>query len=77
MPFGRSRFISLNPLIDGTLAPGKPGIYYGARPGKLSRQVRNELSGYITPFKQHDLPIAPTFLLAAKGPDGPLAVAER
>ncbi|KAK7177953.1 hypothetical protein PSPO01_16002 [Paraphaeosphaeria sporulosa] len=70
-------FNHLDPLTDGTLKPGKPDVYYGARPEQLSREIRNELSGHIIPSTQHDLPMAPNFFLAAKGPDGSLAVAGR
>ncbi|KAH7021752.1 hypothetical protein B0J12DRAFT_705367 [Macrophomina phaseolina] len=44
---------------------------------QLSRKVRDELGGQIIPSTQHDLPVAPNFFLAAKGPDGSLAVAGR
>ncbi|KAL5400912.1 hypothetical protein PMIN03_011977 [Paraphaeosphaeria minitans] len=70
-------FTNLDPLTDGTLKPGNPDVYYGARPEQLSRQVRIELGGHITPSTQHDLPLVPNFFLAAKGPDGSLAVAGR
>jgi hypothetical protein len=70
-------FTNLDHLTDGTLVPGNPDIYYGARPEQLDRRVRKELSGHIIPSTQDDLPIAPNFLLAAKGPDGSLAVAGR
>ena len=70
-------FTNLEPLTDGTLKPGSPDVYYGARPEQLSRKARDELGGHITPSTQHDLPIAPNFFLAAKGPDGSLAVAGR
>jgi len=70
-------FTNLNHLMDGTLVPGNPDRYYGARPEQLDWRVRTELSGHIIPSTQHDLPIAPTFFLAAKGPDGSLAVAGR
>jgi hypothetical protein len=70
-------FTNLDHLTDGTLAPGNPDIYYGARPEQLNRRVRNELSGHIIPSTQDDLPIAPNFFLAAKGPDGSAAVAKR
>jgi len=70
-------FTNLNHLTDGTLVPGNPDRYYGARPEQLDRRVRTELSGHIIPSTQHNLPIAPTFFLAAKGPDGSLAVAGR
>lgn len=70
-------FTNLDHLTDGTLVPGNPDRYYGARPEQLNRQVRNKLSGHIIPSTQHDLPIAPNFFLAVKGPDGSAAVAAR
>ena len=70
-------FTNLDPLTDGTLVPGNPDIYYGARPEQLNRQVRDELSGNIIPSTQDDLPILPNFFLAVKGPDGSAAVAKR
>jgi hypothetical protein len=70
-------FTNLDHLTDGTLVPGNPDIYYGARHEQLDRRVRKELSGHIIPSTQDDLPIAPNFLLAAKGPDGSLAMAGR
>lgn len=70
-------FTNLNPLTDGTLKPGNPDVYYGARPEQLTRKICGELGGRIIPSTQHDLPIAPNFFLAVKGRDGSLAVAER
>ena len=70
-------FTNLDALTDGTLVPDNPDIYYGARPEQLDRRVRDELSGHIIPSIQDDSPIAPNFFLAAKGPDGSLAVAGR
>lgn len=70
-------FTKLDHLTDGTLVPGNPDLYYGARPEQLNRQVRDELSDKIIPSTQHDLPIVPNFFLAAKGPDGSIAVAGR
>jgi hypothetical protein len=70
-------FTNLDHLTDGTLVPGNPDRYYGARPEQLDRQVRNELSSHIIPSTQDDLPIAPNFFVAAKGPDGSIAVAGR
>ncbi|KAA6412265.1 MAG: hypothetical protein FRX48_04417 [Lasallia pustulata] len=70
-------FTNLDPLTDGTLVPGNPDIYYGARPEQLDQQVRDELGGHIIPSTQDDLPVAPNFFLAAKGPDGLLTVAGR
>ena len=70
-------FTNLDYLTDGTLSSAKPDLFYGARPEQLNRQIRNELSGRIVPSTQQDLPITPNFFLAAKGPDGSLAVAGR
>jgi hypothetical protein len=70
-------FRNLDHLTDGTLVPGNPDCYYGARPEQLDRRIRIELDGQVIPSTQHDLPIVPNFLLAAKGPDGLLAVARR
>ncbi|EED22704.1 conserved hypothetical protein [Talaromyces stipitatus ATCC 10500] len=74
---GGVTFGNFAPLTDGTLKPGNPDRYYGARPEQLRRDIRSELSGRIKPSTQDDLPILPNFLLAAKGPDGSLAVAGR
>ncbi|KAI0147294.1 hypothetical protein GGR57DRAFT_258624 [Xylariaceae sp. FL1272] len=74
---GQLRFTNLDHLTDGSLVPGNPDRYYGARPEQLHKQVRMELNGHIVPSSQHDLPIVPNFFLAVKGPDGSLAVAER
>jgi hypothetical protein len=46
-------------------------------PEQLDRRVRDELSGYIIPSTQEDIPIVPNFFLAVKGPDGSAAVAKR
>jgi hypothetical protein len=70
-------FTNLDPLTDGTLVPGNPDIYYGARPEQLNRRVRDDLSGGSIPSTQDDLPILPNFFLAVKGPDGSAAVAKR
>ncbi|MCJ1448908.1 MAG: hypothetical protein MMC23_009427 [Stictis urceolatum] len=75
---GSIPFNNLAPLItDANLVPGNPDIYYGARPGQLDRRIRDELSDQIIPSTQHDLPMAPNFFVAAKGPDGTPAVASR
>lgn len=74
---GKIPFANLDHLTDGTLVPGNPDLYYGARPEQLNWQVRDELSDQIIPSTQHDLPIVPNFFLAAKGPDGSIAVAGR
>ncbi|KAG8407370.1 hypothetical protein J3458_020849 [Metarhizium acridum] len=74
---GEIPFTNLDHLTDGTLVPGNPDLYYGARPEQLDRRIRRELSGQIVPSTQSDLPIAPNFFLEAKGPDGTLSVACR
>lgn len=70
-------FTNLAPITEDTLTAAKPDLYYGARPEQLNRRVRDEISGQIIPSTQDDLPIAPNFFLAAKGPDGAAAVAGR
>lgn len=59
------------------LTAAKPDLYCGACPEQLNRRVRDDLSSYIIPSTQDDLPITPNFFLAAKGPDGTAAVARR
>jgi hypothetical protein len=70
-------FNNLAPLTEDMLTAAKPDLYCGARPEQLNRRVRDDLSSYIIPSTQDDLPIAPNFFLAAKGPDGTAAVARR
>ncbi|TWU71291.1 hypothetical protein ED733_001670 [Metarhizium rileyi] len=74
---GELPFTNLEHLTDGTLVPGNPDLYYGARPEQLHRTIRQELNNYLVPSTQHDLPIVPNFLFQAKGPDGSLSVATR
>lgn len=74
---GEIPFTNLEHLTDGTLVPGNPDLYFGARPEQLKRAIRRELSNYVEPSTQHDLPIAPNYLFQAKGPDGSLSVAAR
>ncbi|KAI9792800.1 MAG: hypothetical protein M1816_001532 [Peltula sp. TS41687] len=40
---GGLAFNNLDPLTDGTLKPGNPDIFYGARPEQLTRKVRDDL----------------------------------
>jgi hypothetical protein len=54
-------FRNLDHLTDGTLVPGNPDRYHGARPEQLDRQIRSEFRDQIVPSTQHDLPIAPNF----------------
>lgn len=68
-------FTNLDPLTDGSITSGSPDRYYGARPKKLNRLIRNQLRGTIVPSTQEDLPMAPNFFLEAKGPDGSDSVA--
>lgn len=58
-------------------SPGNPDRFYGARPEQIHRQIRNQLRGHIVPSTQEDLPVAPKFFLAAKGPDGSATIARR
>ncbi|KAM4060511.1 hypothetical protein HRG_001930 [Hirsutella rhossiliensis] len=74
---GEIPFTNLEQLTDGTLVPGNPDLYYGARPEQLDRNIRRELNNQIIPSTQHGLPIAPNYLFQAKGPDGSLSVATR
>ena len=74
---GEIPLTNLDHLTDGTLSPGNPDLFHGAHPEQLNRRIRNELRGQIVPSTQEDLPMAPNFFLAAKGPDGSLAVAGR
>jgi hypothetical protein len=74
---GEIPFANLDHLTDGTLVPGNPDLYYGARPEQIDRNIRSKLEGQIVPSTQHDLPVAPNFFLAVKGPDGSLSVAAR
>lgn len=74
---GKTPFKNLQYLTDGSLVPGNPDIYYGARPEQLKRQVRVDLGEYIAPTTQDDLPIVPNFFLEVKRPDGSLAVGVR
>ncbi|KAM0321484.1 hypothetical protein ACHAQA_010098, partial [Verticillium albo-atrum] len=70
-------FGNLEQLTDGTIAPAKPDIYYGACPEELSRSVRDELGHHIIPSSTMDKPLAPNFFMEVKGPDGSVAVATR
>jgi hypothetical protein len=70
-------FGNLEPLTDGTIAPAKPDLYYGASPEELSRSIRDELEHHIIPSSMHDKPMAPNFFLEVKGPDGSAGVATR
>ncbi|KAK3680722.1 hypothetical protein B0T22DRAFT_530482 [Podospora appendiculata] len=74
---GEIPFTNLDHLTNGSLFPGNPDLYHGARPEQLDRKVRAELEGRIIPSTQQDLPIAPNFFLAVKGPNRSLAVAQR
>ena len=74
---GEIPFTNLNHLTDGTLVPGNPDMYSGARPEQLDKRIRRELGGQIVPSTQHDLPLAPNYFVEVKGPDGSLAVATR
>lgn len=70
-------FGNLDPITDGTIAPPKPDIYYGAYPEELSRPIRDQLRDNIMPSTMEDKPMVPNFFLEVKGPDGSAAVAKR
>ena len=72
---GGIRLTNLDHLTDGTISPGNPDLFYGARPEQLDRRIRKELNSLIVSSTQTDLPMAPNFFLAAKGPDGTAVVA--
>ncbi|XP_044715086.1 uncharacterized protein HRG_11354 [Hirsutella rhossiliensis] len=74
---GQLPFRNLDHLTDGSLVPGNPDIYYGARPEQLRPAIYDELGGHIIPLAQDSLPVAPNFFLHVKGPGGSLAVASR
>ncbi|KAL2434830.1 hypothetical protein ABEF95_008410 [Exophiala dermatitidis] len=67
-------FTNLNPLTDGTLVPGNPDLYHGARPEQLDRRVREDLRHLVIPSTQDDLPVAPNFFLAVKGALGEMGM---
>lgn len=70
-------FRNLDHLTNGTLVPGNPDRYHGARPEQLDPRVREDLDGHVVPSTNTELPILPNFVLALKGPDGSAAVAAR
>ncbi|KAI1292618.1 hypothetical protein F5Y03DRAFT_19133 [Xylaria venustula] len=70
-------FGNLDPLTDGTLAPAKPDVYYGANAEQLNRPIRDKLRGHIIPSTMEDKPMTPNFFLEVKGPDAGAAVATR
>ncbi|KAH0492598.1 hypothetical protein TgHK011_007545 [Trichoderma gracile] len=74
---GDNAFWNLEYLTDDTLVPGKPDLYYGARPEQLNPDIRSALSGQIVPTAQEELPIAPNFFLEIKGPGANAEVAPR
>lgn len=68
-------FANLAPLTDGSLVPGKPDRFDGARPEQLDGSIRNQLNDLIIPSTDDSLPMAPNFFLEAKGPDDSAAIA--
>ena len=74
---GQVKFKNLAHLTDGTLVPGNPDLYEGARPEQLDRRVRTELNDLIIPTTQKELPFLPNFVLAAKAPSADGTVAFR
>lgn len=73
---GQVPFTNLEALTDGSLVPGNPDLYYGARPEQLDQQAWIQLNKHIAPSTQYDLPIVPNFFLNAKGRDGTSGVAQ-
>jgi hypothetical protein len=74
----QAKFLLESQPFDGWHSCSRnPNLYCRSRPEQLNRQIREDLSDQIIPSTQDDLPIAPNFFLAAKGPDGSLAVAGR
>ncbi|KAI1325092.1 hypothetical protein F5Y16DRAFT_423311 [Xylariaceae sp. FL0255] len=67
---GRIPFRNLKPLTDGSLTPGHPDWYHGAIPGRLDRQILQEISRLVVPSPRERTPILPNFFLAMKGPRG-------
>lgn len=74
---GGTPFGNLDQLTNVILTPGNPDRYYGARPEKLDRRVRIDLSGQIIPTTETKHPIVPNFFLAVNGPSGLPVVAQR
>jgi hypothetical protein len=74
---GGIAFRNLDHLTDGTLVPGNPDRYHGARLEQVNERIQKDLGGQIIPSTQHDRPVAPNFFLAVKGPTGSHTVAER
>ncbi|KAK0655281.1 hypothetical protein B0T16DRAFT_8588 [Cercophora newfieldiana] len=68
-------FGNLESLTDGTIAPAKPDIYFGAYPETLERPIRDELDRHVIPSTLEDKPMAPNFFVEVKGPYGAPAVA--
>lgn len=68
---------NLASLTDGTIAPARPDIYFGALPECLSYTIREEIGRHIVPSTMHDRPVVPDFFVEVQGPDGSAAVATR
>lgn len=69
-------FGSLKHLTDGSIAKAKPDFYNGARPAKLNKQIREQLSEYIEPSTKKNAPLLANFFTEAKGPDGKAPINE-
>lgn len=67
MRSGGIPFTNPEHLTDGTLLPGNRDISYGSPLEQVDRRMREELSAFIIPSAQNELPIAPNFFLAVKG----------
>ena len=73
----KTKFGNLKPLIDSTIAPTNPDLFYSARPKQLDRRICDKLSGYIIPSTMEDKPIVPNFYFEAKGLDESATVVRR
>ncbi|KAI9684265.1 MAG: hypothetical protein M1822_005738 [Bathelium mastoideum] len=63
-------FNSLADMMQGPSHKAKPDIYYGARPEKLNRDVRDKLQAFVVPSAKDTRPLAPNFFVEAKSPNG-------
>ena len=70
-------FNNLASLTDGEITFGKPDIYHGVLPERLSRDIRDGLSKFICPSMEEDKPLLPNFFAALKGQKGTPVVALR
>jgi hypothetical protein len=65
---GHLPFLNLASITENTTANLAPDFFDGAQPSKVDKIVREELGAIIVPTKHANVPMAPNFLLEAKGP---------